>query len=120
MSPITVDIINSASGDKKAPIIDADANMLKELDKEYLELYDRKQEINRDFQLRLEKEIEPIVLRMRENRVERARYEPKPLCFATKDACELKECEVCKYVPLCVKAARIIQPQTVPYNGGEI
>lgn len=104
---VSTDTVVSTQENKNAPIVDADADMLRRLDSEYVELYDRKQQINREFLARLEKEIEPLVVRMRENRAERLNYEPKPRCFGIpENVGSLPDCEECRFNGLCFQAAR--------------
>lgn len=103
---VSTDTVVSTQENKNAPIVDADADMLRRLDSEYLELYDRKQQINREFLARLEKEIEPLVVRMRENRAERLNYEPKPRCFGIpENVGSLPDCEGCRFQLRCFEAA---------------
>jgi len=102
---VSTDTVVSTHENKNA-LIDADAEMIRRLDDEYVRLYDRKQEINREFLARLEKEIEPLVVRMRENRAERLNYEPKPRCFGIPDNVgSLPDCEGCRFQLMCFEAA---------------
>ena len=102
---VSTDTVVSTHENKNA-LIDADADMLRRLDDEYVRLYDRKQEINREFLARLEKEIEPLVVRMRENRAERLNYEPKPRCFGIQENVgSLPDCEGCRFQLSCFEAA---------------
>lgn len=102
---VSTDTVVSTHENKNA-LIDADAEMIRRLDDEYVRLYDRKQEINREFLARLEKEIEPLVVRMRENRAERLNYEPKPRCFGIPDNVgSLPDCEGCRFQLSCFEAA---------------
>jgi len=102
---VSTDTVVSTHENKNA-LIDADAEMIRRLDDEYVRLYDRKQEINREFLARLEKEIEPLVVRMRENRAERLNYEPKPRCFGIpENVGSLPDCEGCRFQLSCFEAA---------------
>jgi len=102
---VSTDTVVSTHENKNA-LIDADAEMIRRLDDEYVRLYDRKQEINREFLARLEKEIEPLVVRMRENRAERLNYEPKPRCFGIpENVGSLPDCEECRFQLSCFEAA---------------
>jgi len=102
---VSTDTVVSTHENKNA-LIDADAEMIRRLDDEYVRLYDRKQEINREFLARLEKEIEPLVVRMRENRAERLNYEPKPRCFGIpENVGSLPDCEGCRFQLMCFEAA---------------
>ena len=102
---VSTDTVVSTHENKNA-LIDADAEMIRRLDDEYVRLYDRKQEINREFLARLEKEIEPLVVRMRENRAERLNYEPKPRCFGIpENVGSLPDCEECRFQLMCFEAA---------------
>ena len=102
---VSTDTVVSTQENKNA-LIDADAEMIRRLDDEYVRLYDRKQEINREFLARLEKEIEPLVVRMRENRAERLKYEPKPRCFGIpENVGSLPDCEGCRFQLSCFEAA---------------
>ena len=102
---VSTDTVVSTQENKNA-LIDADAEMIRRLDSEYVELYDRKQQINREFLARLEKEIEPLVVRMRENRLERLNYEPKPRCFGIpENVGSLPDCEGCRFQLMCSQAA---------------
>ena len=102
---VSTDTVVSTQENKNA-LIDADAEMIRRLDDEYVRLYDRKQEINREFLARLEKEIEPLVVRMRENRAERLNYEPKPRCFGIpENVGSLPDCEGCRFQLSCFEAA---------------
>lgn len=102
---VSTDTVVSTHENKNA-LIDADAEMIRRLDDEYVRLYDRKQEINREFLARLETEIEPLVVRMRENRAERLNYEPKPRCFGIpENVGSLPDCEGCRFQLSCFEAA---------------
>ena len=102
---VSTDTVVSTHENKNA-LIDADAEMIRRLDDEYVRLYDRKQEINREFLARLDKEIEPLVVRMRENRAERLNYEPKPRCFGIpENVGSLPDCEGCRFQLSCFEAA---------------
>ena len=102
---VSTDTVVSTHENENA-LIDADAEMIRRLDDEYVRLYDRKQEINREFLARLEKEIEPLVVRMRENRAERLNYEPKPRCFGIpENVGSLPDCEGCRFQLSCFEAA---------------
>ena len=102
---VSTDTVVSTHENKNA-LIDADAEMIRRLDDEYVRLYDRKQEINREFLARLETEIEPLVVRMRENRLERLNYEPKPRCFGIpENVGSLPDCEGCRFQLMCFEAA---------------
>lgn len=102
---VSTDTVVSTHENKNA-LIDADAEMIRRLDDEYVRLYDRKQEINREFLARLETEIEPLVVRMRENRAERLNYEPKPRCFGIpENVGSLPDCEGCRFQLMCFEAA---------------
>jgi len=102
---VSTDTVVSTHENKNA-LIDADAEMIRRLDDEYVRLYDRKQQINREFLARLEGEIEPLVVRMRENRLERLNYEPKPRCFGIPDNVgSLPDCEGCRFQLSCFEAA---------------
>jgi len=103
---VSTDTVVSTQENKNAPIVDADAEMIRRLDDEYVRLHDRKQEINREFLARLDKEIEPLVVRMRENRAERLNYEPKPRCFGIpENVGSLPDCEGCRFQLSCFEAA---------------
>ena len=102
---VSTDTVVSTHENKNA-LIDADAEMIRRLDDEYVRLHDRKQEINREFLARLDKEIEPLVVRMRENRAERLNYEPKPRCFGIpENVGSLPDCEGCRFQLSCFEAA---------------